>query len=293
MQMLKTFKKIILAQIVLLFIFVGGIPASVYGQAQNQTIGDYVLLVPNLPGIDGNTTTLDKYIPAAINLAIGIAAGMAFVVITFGGVTYATTDALGGKQKGREMIENAVVGLLLVIGAYAILYTINPQMLAFNLDIKAARISTTPSIMAGTGVPMTQQELAQDLLIRNNLEQAGVNINNSNPCVNGETKGCTNVNGLTNSAVLGLTNLKQTCNCNLTITGGTEGGHKTHGQNKSIVDLRPTNDLNSFLGVNTPREGLQITKTLPNGRRGVFTFEKEGGNSGGTSTGDHWHVIFE
>jgi hypothetical protein len=104
---------------------------------------DYVVLAP-LPGIGdetGQTTTLEKYLPRAFNLTVAIAAGLAFVVITFGGLMYATSDSISGKEDGKGYIKNAITGLILVIGSYVILYTINPQILNLNLRIDAPVIN--------------------------------------------------------------------------------------------------------------------------------------------------------
>lgn len=116
---------------------------------------DYVPLasLPGIGGSNGETTTLQTYLPAIFKLTIGVAAVMAFVVITFGGITYIVSDTLTGKEDGRRWVENAVWGLLLVIGAYAILYTINPEMLSFKLTIPRPQTSITPptSTVSGTG----------------------------------------------------------------------------------------------------------------------------------------------
>lgn len=117
---------------------------SAFSMAFGQKPGDYTVLAP-LPGIgEDGPTNFEKYVPAAFRLTIAIAAGMAFVAITIGGITYATTDAVFQKTEGRKMVENAIWGLLLVIGAYAILYTINPQTLRFDLSIKTPKITTPP-----------------------------------------------------------------------------------------------------------------------------------------------------
>ncbi len=114
-------------------------------------IGDYTVLVP-LPGIgesDGKTN-LETYLPAAFNLAIAISAIMAFVMITFGGIMYATSDAISGKSQGREYVTDAIWGLLLVLGAYAILWTINPRILNFDLDVQQID-TTTPTATVSSG----------------------------------------------------------------------------------------------------------------------------------------------
>lgn len=112
-----------------------------------QNTQNYTVLQP-LPGIGdtgGGQITLAQYLPAAFNLTVGIAIALAFIFITIGGITYATSDSLMGKQDGRNYIQNAVVGLLLVIGSYVILYTINPQILTFSIDLLGAPAPTTPT----------------------------------------------------------------------------------------------------------------------------------------------------
>ncbi len=109
----------------------------------------YTFLEP-LPGIPNGTADLPTYIPLVINLIIGISVVLAFIMITYGGIRYATTDALSGKEEGRKDIENALIGLLLVIGAYALLATINPAMLSFDLNT-VRPIETTPIPPPGGG----------------------------------------------------------------------------------------------------------------------------------------------
>ena len=109
----------------------------------------YTTLVDSLPGIE-KTTTLSSYLPAVFNLSMGIAAVLAFVMITFGGIMYATSDAISGKSQGKEYVTNAIWGLLLVIGAWVILNTINPKILHFDLSIPKPNIPTAPTVTAVT-----------------------------------------------------------------------------------------------------------------------------------------------
>ena len=100
-------------------------------------LGDYTVLTP-LPGTtntDNKTTNLSTYLPGVFTFAISIAAAMAFVMITYGGIMYMTSDAITGKTQGKEYITNAIYGLLLVIGSWVILNTINPGILKFNLTM--------------------------------------------------------------------------------------------------------------------------------------------------------------
>lgn len=117
---------------------------------------DYTVLAP-LPGIGDTTgkTTLQEYLPRAFNLAIGISAVLAFVMITFGGIMYAVSDSLTGRQEGKKYVTNAIYGLVIAIGAYTIIYTINPQMLNFKLDVQRPLSQSTTATPPVTGTQPT------------------------------------------------------------------------------------------------------------------------------------------
>lgn len=122
--------------------------------AQTPAPREYVPLIP-LPGVtvgQNGIVTLSDYLPGAFNLAVGIALALAFVMITAGGVVYATSDSTGGKASGREYIENALIGLLLVIGSFVILQTINPRILDFTiiLDNPTTPDTQPPVVVGGT-----------------------------------------------------------------------------------------------------------------------------------------------
>lgn len=118
---------------------------------------DYKLLAP-LPGIgakSADSTNLSSYLPGIFNLAIGLAVALAFVMIVFGGIMYAVSDSISGKQDGKNFLTNAIWGLLIAIGAYTIIYTINPQMLNFDLNIFRPGAQAPASATGITGAPAT------------------------------------------------------------------------------------------------------------------------------------------
>ncbi|MBI3305560.1 hypothetical protein HYZ82_00285, partial [Candidatus Nomurabacteria bacterium] len=56
------------------------------------------------------------------------------------------------KEAGKEKILHAVLGLLIALGAYALLYTINPALLKSDLNVPAAQTTTpavTPAVTPG------------------------------------------------------------------------------------------------------------------------------------------------
>jgi hypothetical protein len=236
-------------------------------------LGDYDTLVP-LPGTtkNGSVTDFNTYLPGLFNLSIGISAALAFVMITIGGIMYATSDAITGKSQGKDYITNAIYGLLLVIGAYTILYTINPQILDFKFELKSPQVSATGVNTETPGVTVNPGG-------GTNLP-SGVIVKDSS----------IDVSGLQPSAVQGLASLQSACNCTIVITSGEEGNHTTNSThyNGTGVDLSPSTNIESVVG--HPSAPCQAF----NSYGGRFLWEPKGSHCGGTvaSTADHWHVTF-
>jgi hypothetical protein len=136
-----------------LYITLAGTMMLGVAYAQTPTQNDYTVLAP-LPGIGDSTggqTSFNEYVPRAFTFMIGIAAALAFVMITLGGITYATTDSILKKEDGKKFITDAIWGLVLVIGAYAILNTINPNILSFKLNIPRPSVTPPPSSVTTAG----------------------------------------------------------------------------------------------------------------------------------------------
>ena len=86
------------------------------------------------------------YLNVMINLFIGICAVLAMIMIVMGGIQYMTSELISGKEAGKEQVTHAVLGLLLALGAYAILNTINPDLLNIGLNkLPTASITVQPN----------------------------------------------------------------------------------------------------------------------------------------------------
>ncbi|MFA6257611.1 MAG: NlpC/P60 family protein [Candidatus Paceibacterota bacterium] len=103
---------------------------------------NYNLLAP-LPNPDGETLTtfdptqennLSAYLNLMIKIFIGICAVLAVVMIFMGGIQYMTSELPGEKGDGKGKIVNAIFGLILALGAWTLLYTINPKLLDSSLS---------------------------------------------------------------------------------------------------------------------------------------------------------------
>jgi hypothetical protein len=308
-------KKIIQGTILGTLVFMSGVT---FVFAQNNPLGEagssYTVLAPlpgttNDPGCQVNCTAdLSSYLPGLFNLLIGVGAISAFVIITIYGLETMLTDSLSTKLQAKEMLTNALWGLGLIIFAYVILYTINPNLINGDLNITTPAVATSGGVVAGTnggnagnvaGVAMTQTAIDQSNAVRTDL-QTNYGIDTyAGPCTQGQTTGCVDLNGLNNTAYQGLAALKQACggtSCEIDISGGTEAGHSADGAHPvgSGVDILPSPQLTSYLtslgAQAVPGQGVNVTI---NGQSAYVLYEADGTVAGGsTSNGNHWHISF-
>ena len=98
---------------------------------------NYILLepLPNIVAAGTNETNLNTYLPGIFKTGIIVAAILAVLVLAYAGIQYMTTDSIPLKGSARQRITDAVLGLLLALGAYMFLFTINPKLVdvLFNL----------------------------------------------------------------------------------------------------------------------------------------------------------------
>ncbi len=72
---------------------------------------------------------LAQYIAAVERYAVGLALVAAIIMIVYGGFRYLLGSAFGDIATGKQIVLDAILGLLLALGAYMILNTINPNTL--------------------------------------------------------------------------------------------------------------------------------------------------------------------
>ncbi|MFA5778018.1 MAG: NlpC/P60 family protein [Candidatus Paceibacterota bacterium] len=140
------------------------------------TSTDYVLLAP-LPGLETSFDptqqgNLGAYLNVMIKLFIGICAVLAVIMIVMGGIEYMTSELISSKEHGKERIRNAILGLLLALGAYTLLFTINPDLL--KTDLSSLKQQTVIVDLGGEGsAPLTQATLDQLAAIGINCPKSG------------------------------------------------------------------------------------------------------------------------
>ena len=87
-----------------------------------------------------NINTLGAYLNLIIKIIIGLSAVLAVVMIVIGGMEDMTSELVSSKEAGKDRIRDAIFGLVLALGAYTLLFTINPDLLSTNINIPDATV---------------------------------------------------------------------------------------------------------------------------------------------------------
>ena len=106
----------------------------------------YTLMAP-LAGYLTGSPDLTTYLQGVVQVAIGLAGILAVVMVIYCGIKLIGTPSASAKSEAKECIWNAVFGVLLAIGAWIFLFTINPLLLTNELNltnVQVAPAATTP-----------------------------------------------------------------------------------------------------------------------------------------------------
>lgn len=76
---------------------------------------------------------LGGYVNKLFAMAISVGAIIAVLRIAFAGYMYMMSDMWTNKSRAREILGEVVLGLILLLGVYLILYQINPCILDLNI----------------------------------------------------------------------------------------------------------------------------------------------------------------
>ena len=221
----------------------------------------------------------------------------AFVIMT-------ARDSEAQVTKGREIATTAVYGAVIALGAWLIIGTVmqiisgsSSKLPWSEINCVIERTSVAPAQATQTAgknstaasPPSPQNAALSEQEIRKQLEQAGITVN-KNACPAGTayqnvSGGCTSLEGVQSSTMTAAVQLKQSCNCSIEITGGTELGHAagptSHaGGYKLDFSLNPALDqyVQKLDYIGARSDGVQQYRAA-NGT----VFAKEG---------DHWDVTF-
>jgi hypothetical protein len=118
--------------------------------------------LPGQPNLERGDNLLPTYLSWVFRLSLGIGAILAVFFIVLGGVRYTLTSiSPSEKNAAKDMIWNAIYGLLIILAAFLVLRTINPDLVNFNLLLPSIRggVPTEPPEREG---PETRPQPPED-----------------------------------------------------------------------------------------------------------------------------------
>ena len=122
--------------IIIKFLSLASILLGLFGSAVVVFAAEYQLLepIPWTENVEGGE--LSTYLQTVFLFGISLAGILAVVSIVIGGIQYVTAYGNPSQiENAKNRITQAILGLLLAVGAWLILYTINPDLAKGTLTI--------------------------------------------------------------------------------------------------------------------------------------------------------------
>lgn len=237
-------------------------------------------------------------------LSFSFIVGAAFYqLILAGGVRMRASEA--DRRKSNEMIKRVTLGLLGVFSLFLILFTINRQMLTGDVGLSdlvvtketsastgseqtippSTRARDNPPIPKNNDDPLGWGAIKNDSSVRAmlaSLPSGGIGVNRS-VCIDPVQTSCTTVGGFPPNTITMLKDLRSTCSGTITITGGTETGHKSHGPGKTPVDLSLSSPGGLEACIRSFPQGPAVSFCRVTYQKFGYTFCDEYGVR-------HWHI---
>ncbi len=120
------------------------------------SVNQYDLLAPI--GTLSGCVDLATYLKGILETTIGIAGVLAVIMIVICGIQMMASGSAGGKSAAKECITNAVLGVLLAVGSWLLLNTINPLLLKNTQTLPNIAVLTTPAAAGPTTAPMPTEQ---------------------------------------------------------------------------------------------------------------------------------------
>lgn len=119
---------------------------------QFVTAQNYTLMAPMGSTLSGSPD-LTTYLQGAVTVIIGIAGLLAMIRIVYCGIRLMMSQSASGKSEAKECIWTSILGLLLAIGAWILLYTINPLLLSNELNLTEVALAPPSGGTVSTPAP--------------------------------------------------------------------------------------------------------------------------------------------
>lgn len=235
MAKIKKIGKLALAAAAIVFLS-GLLVLPVFAQTANflYTCEEY-----EYPWCEATSESLAGLVEEFYILALGVAGASAFAMFIYGAILYTTSGVVGKKQEAMDIIKGAIYGVALLLAAYLLLRTINPDLV--NLGAIQQQLSEAPEVTSvPTGFNLENlfsssigaenapylQPVYNEAVARDRLFNGGFGNTLRSSCPpGGSTQGCVNFEGIKKETVDEMISLREQLGSPYTITSATEGSH--------------------------------------------------------------------
>jgi hypothetical protein len=228
----------------------------------------------------GGACTLCSLIVGIYNLiqwGRNILLTLTIVAIFISGIMYIISSGTALTEQAKKFLSASLIGFSLVLTAWLLIATVM-WIFSANLGLATGKSIdwTTGSINFSCGVqgaagtaqtpggaaPQAAGNLT-DANARAKLSAAGISVVSSGNCSDPSNSKCTSLEGIPSRAIDDITNVKNQCGAPVTVTGGTETGHQSHGAGIPTVDLQWNNALANCVKTNASSLNIKQICTTP------------------------------
>lgn len=236
------------------------LPLFSFAQSTGQV--DFTNVVPDIANSQGTGGAgfigwIQNFYQFSLIAGVFLAVG----VITWAGLKYALAAGNpSGQSDARDQILQALLGLILLFGAYLILFTINPNLI--NLRLETLSSVSVPAAGTAGGTPVGARAsscLTADCITDTQARQQLTTASNGAITFNARPPQ-TSLEGMRQNTINEIVNIQRNCGCNIVVTGGTEGGHSAGANshtNGYKVDLGLNAGLNNYVERNFAPAGIR------------------------------------
>lgn len=242
-------------------------------------------LVP-CSGPDCTTASVVALVAKLMDYLIKMLGAIAAIALVYAGFKMVTSQGNENAWKSaKEVFGNVIIGIVIILSAWLVVDLILKGLTGKGLEEWSGDFSIVKDV-SNTG---SVNDLSRTGVNGNQYtdEEARAILERSHIGVNKTVQEGTSLQNINKATIADAIALKQACNCEVTITGGTEstGGHSigtySHG-NGYKYDIRQTAELNSyiinnFLRAGTRSDGAALYRSSSGS---IYAYEQ-----------DHWDVL--
>lgn len=110
----------------------------------------YDPLAEGLERLYDGSGTLGDFFNGLFEIALAIGSTLAVLIIAISGLQYMTTEAATDKTQSKERMQQAVLGLLMLLSVWLFFAEINPDILNLNFSLSPTNVSVTSPTPSGS-----------------------------------------------------------------------------------------------------------------------------------------------